>query len=224
MQNEQAQQWNADTVRAAIDDGCPDAWTVVIDRTRGYLMRVLQAEGANWYDAEDLMQLTYCRAWERRAQFARSTNWNTKALLAWLTTTALNAWRDLLRRRSHLGQRGNPRMARVNHCDLLPMQIYQYESVPSDDPTPEDEYLDAEYTDWAHATLARLVAGIPAAHQPFVSYLLDDSRERHHGGMARVDIERVQRETGLTYGGAKSACHRTRESLRAEARRLGLAS
>lgn len=201
--------WTDAITQAAITGANGDAWAIIIQQSRRYLMRVLTANGANWDQADELVQLTYARAWERRAQFGRNQQFDPTALRAWLTTIAVNAWRDQLRHQNHRT------ITLVNHCELGQQQAWEYVNAPAHEPTTEQLTIRAEEMAIAAATITRLASRISPQHRRRVRLLLDaHSGYAQRSGAPRVDIRRVMAATGLQRSAAKSAMHRVRLALR----------
>lgn len=208
--------YDATTVRAALDAGSNDAWAAIIQHTQRYLLGVLRDQGCDPSEADELVQLTYVRAWERRRQFTDGT-FHPRALLAWLATIVANAWRDLARQRARHTPDGRVRKIFQAHCDLSRANLLAYEGVPDPQPTAEAAHVRAEARAEARAHLARLTATLPPSHQRIVPYLLDDrtgGSGRGYQGRPVVDMRALAAAHGQGYSAAKSVAHRTRLGLR----------
>jgi DNA-directed RNA polymerase specialized sigma24 family protein len=203
--------WDECVTRAAVTGDDADAWAVVVNGTHRFLLAIVAKEGASWDEAEEIVQLTQVRAWERRHQFARGGTFADDDLRNWLARIAINAWRDERRHQS--------RSTRItNHCDLSQAQALRYISEPSRDLPPEEDAVRCEELTAAQTDLARLVGRMKPTHAERVPLLLEAEMDRSlRSGQAMIRIPRVMAVTGLGRAAAKSAIHRAKAALKHEA-------
>jgi RNA polymerase sigma-70 factor, ECF subfamily len=143
-------------------------------------------------EADDVVQETYIRAWERIDELR-----DPSAVMGWLSRIARNAARDRLRwwkrrRRESFDEAG----AALAHL------VAQADSAP-----PADEALAAAETS---AAVARAVAALPDKHR--VVLLL-----READGMS---YEEIAESLGIAVGTVESRLHRARAALARRLRRL----
>lgn len=146
---------SANELACRAQTGCADAFMELVNRYRPRLLRFVERRlGGNWADAEDVVQDTFTKAWDRLDRFDPQYQFTT-----WLYTIAANLSVD--------SQRRQARNARP--LDLLdPRQLDQ----PDQAPTAQDILVQQEHHTniWA---IARQVLSQPQYSAMWLRYAED---------------------------------------------------
>jgi len=188
------------------------------DHTHLNVYRLLVTKGASPDDADELVQVTFAKAWERRRQFNQGT-FAVASVQGWLIVIALNAWRDQLRRRSPTGDGTGTRLRVFEQAvaDLSHAHALAYLGVP--DPHDAEGGLlaaerHAERRALAIRVVRRALERMAPSARATVPYLFAPHLHPSPVGVADGSaVQRVRRGLGLTHSAARSALFRCRLAL-----------
>jgi RNA polymerase sigma-70 factor, ECF subfamily len=166
--------------------GDPEAFRVLVERHSRALFRLAFRMTGNEYDAEDVVQETFLRAYRQLAKFDERASFGT-----WLYRIAANYALDMIRSRNRRGEQH--RSGGGQAADSLL-------SMPTGDPPPDRLAWSGEVRERVAEALDELSA---AERLAFVL--------RHFEGMG---IEEVSRALGCQPGAAKHSIFRAVQKLR----------
>jgi len=166
--------------------GDPEAFRVLVERHSRALFRLAFRMTGNEYDAEDVVQETFLRAYRQLAKFDERASFGT-----WIYRIAANYALDMMRSRNRRGEQH--RSGGGEAADSLL-------SMPTGDPPPDRLAWSGEVREHVAEALDELSA---AERLAFVL--------RHFEGMG---IEEVSRTLGCQPGAAKHSIFRAVQKLR----------
>jgi RNA polymerase sigma-70 factor (ECF subfamily) len=166
--------------------GDPDAFRVLVERHSRCIFRLAYRMTGNAHDAEEVVQETFLRAYQRLGKFESRSSFGT-----WLYRIAANCALDLLRLRQRHEERRAPDDAEGSEA---------VRSLPAGDPAPDRVAFSGEVGERVGVALAALS---PMERAAFVM--------RHYEGMS---IEEIGRALGRRTSATKNSIFRAVQKLR----------
>ena len=175
---------------ARVCAGDTDAFRVLVDRYSRKVFRLAYRMTRNEYDAEDVVQETFLRAYRRLKQFESRSSFGT-----WIFRIAVNAAFDLTRKQGRYEQ-AEQQMPDPEGGEHPLFQL------PAPEPAPDRLFLSGELKRKVESVLASLS---PQVRTAFVL--------RHYEGMS---IEEIGSMLGLKESATKNSIFRAVQKLRKE--------
>jgi RNA polymerase sigma-70 factor (ECF subfamily) len=175
---------------ARVCAGDTDAFRVLVDRYSRKVFRLAYRMTRNEYDAEDVVQETFLRAYRRLKQFESRSSFGT-----WIFRIAVNAAFDLTRKQGRYEQ-AEQQMPDPEGGEHPLFQL------PAPEPAPDRLFLSGELKRKVESVLASLS---PQVRTAFVL--------RHYEGMSNEEIGSM---LGLKESATKNSIFRAVQKLRKE--------
>lgn len=170
--------------------GDRDAFRALVDRHSRSIFRLAYRMTSNEYDAEEVVQETFLKAYRRLDKFESRANFGT-----WLYRIAVNCSLDLMRSRKRDEEHRMHEQSESEEGELGMVQ-----QLPSENPSPERMVLSGEMGERMKRALAELSETERAA---FVM--------RHYEGLS---IEEIGEALGLRMSATKNSVFRAVQKLR----------